>query len=156
MSPRRTFGPNTAMLMLAALGSLATEEEPPPAPESQCLGCVYKRMPADGGHCYMFREEPRGACAQRNVEQAKEEPKPEPVHLCDWSSQPDLHIACGEPWAVPAWKTATTDPHTSTEGVYRTDDGRLYAFERDMATCEACKAAPPYVSPEPEQAGGAS
>lgn len=69
MIPRRTFGPNAALLMLAALGSLATEEESPPAPESQCLGCVYKRMPTDGGHCYMFREEPRGACAQRKVEQ---------------------------------------------------------------------------------------
>lgn len=79
----------------------------------------------------------------------------ETVHLCDWSGQPDLHIACGEPWAVPAWETESTSSRTSTEGVYRTDDGRLYTFERAKATCETCKAAPPYVSPEPEQYGGA-
>lgn len=80
-------------------------------------------------------------------------PAPEAVHRCDWASQPDLHIACGKPWAVPAWKTATTDPHTPTEGVYRTDDGRLYTFDAHKVTCETCKAAPPYVSPEPEQTG---
>lgn len=69
MIPRRPVGPNAALLMLAALGSLATEEREP-APEGQCVGCVYKRMPAGDGHCYMFREEPKFACGQRKVEQA--------------------------------------------------------------------------------------
>ena len=69
MIPRRPIAANPALLMLAALGSLGKEEEPKPkpAPESQCDGCVYKRMPSDGGHCYMFAEEPK-PCGQRKPE----------------------------------------------------------------------------------------
>ena len=56
MIPRRSRAVNRAILMLAVLGSPVTEERES-APEGQCDGCMYKRMPSDGGHCYMFREE---------------------------------------------------------------------------------------------------
>jgi hypothetical protein len=31
---------------------------------NDCKGCLYKHLPNDGGHCYMFREEPKPLCAQ--------------------------------------------------------------------------------------------
>lgn len=65
----------------------------------------------------------------------------ETVHFCNWSGQPDLHIACGEPWTTPRWEGAAT----AIEGVYWSDDGRLYSFERGKTTCATCKVAPPYV-----------
>ena len=33
---------------------------------NNCSTCDYKRHP-DGGHCYMFREEPEGVCMQHTM-----------------------------------------------------------------------------------------
>ena len=33
---------------------------------NNCSTCDHKRHP-DGGHCYMFREEPRGVCMQHTM-----------------------------------------------------------------------------------------
>ena len=57
------------------------------------------------------------------------------VHYCAWSSQPDIQIFCDGSWAQPAW----THPETETPEVYRTDDDRLYTFEKDPVTCPACR-----------------
>lgn len=65
------------------------------------------------------------------------------VHLCDWSGQPDIHIACSETWTMPRWFGANTD----LKDVYRSEDDRLYAFDREKVTCKKCKDAPPYVAP---------
>lgn len=59
---------NPLFLMFAALESLSETEQREPAPEGQCDDCIYKRLPNDGGHCYMFREQPTFACGQRKVE----------------------------------------------------------------------------------------
>lgn len=61
--------------------------------------------------------------------------KIEQVHLVEYASQPDLLILCDQTWTTPAWG----DPMTSAPSVYRADDGRLYAFDRALVTCDRCK-----------------
>lgn len=56
------------------------------------------------------------------------------VHLCLWSSQPDLYIACDLSWTTPAWKQPELP-----EGVHLANDRRLYTFEEEKTTCQACR-----------------
>ncbi len=58
------------------------------------------------------------------------------VHVCLWSGQPDLLIACDHSWATPKWDEAKT----AAPDVFLTDDGRLYTFEEALTTCPACLA----------------
>lgn len=56
---------------------------------------------------------------------------PRKVHWCNWSSQPDIGIACGR-WTRPAWhQQSKAEP-------YLDDDGALYAFDDMLVTCSAC------------------
>lgn len=58
-----------------------------------------------------------------------------PVHVCLWSGQPDLLIACDHSWTTPKWGDATT----GIEDVFWTDDGRLYTFdEENLTNCAKC------------------
>ncbi len=60
------------------------------------------------------------------------------VHLCDWSSQPDIHIVCDDSWTTPAWD----EPRVRLPAdVYVSDDRRLYTFEERLVTCPACNKA---------------
>lgn len=61
--------------------------------------------------------------------------EPEVVHYCDWSGQPDIHIACDNRSTTPAWGQPLGSP-----GPYRDADGKLYAFDADAVTCLACRA----------------
>jgi hypothetical protein len=62
------------------------------------------------------------------------------IHLCDYASQPSIQISCDQTWTTPKW--GPSGGKTSTEGVYETDDDRLYTFERSKATCPLCIAEP--------------
>jgi hypothetical protein len=57
----------------------------------------------------------------------------EPVHLSDWAQQPDIRIACDQSYTTPKWNQSVDGT-----GVYLTEDGRRYAFEREHATCPGC------------------
>lgn len=58
------------------------------------------------------------------------------THYSDWAQQPDVRLACGQ-MTTPAWSPTRADLPT---GVYETDEGDLYTFERtDLVTCESCK-----------------
>jgi hypothetical protein len=61
---------------------------------------------------------------------------PQEVHLCCYSSQPNIQIACDLSFTTPAWNGGTEDGED--ESVYRSDDGRLYTFDHDRTTCKAC------------------
>lgn len=59
------------------------------------------------------------------------------VHICIWSSQPDIWIACGR-WTTPAWwKPRPKLPRD----IYWDDDRKKYTFEKELGNCEACKKA---------------
>jgi hypothetical protein len=58
------------------------------------------------------------------------------VHLSDYASQPDVRILCDGSWTTPAW--GPTSGMTETEGVYESDDNRLYTFDKDKTTCPKC------------------
>ena len=60
---------------------------------------------------------------------------PEPVHLCDWGSQPTIRIACDQSCDRAGWTQRGDLP----EGVYNRDDGCLYTFTDELVTCEACR-----------------
>lgn len=57
-----------------------------------------------------------------------------PIHICLWSSQPDILIACDHSWTTPKWG----DSSTGIEDVYFTDDGRMYTFDDPKTTCTKC------------------
>lgn len=57
------------------------------------------------------------------------------VHLCDWSSQPDIRIACDQSWTTPRIEHFDT----TGEKVFRAVGGRLYTFENEFVTCPKCK-----------------
>lgn len=59
------------------------------------------------------------------------------IHLCDYASQPSIQILCDQSWTTPNWGPG--GGKTSTEGVYESDDGRLYTFNPELMTCPACK-----------------
>ena len=63
-------------------------------------------------------------------------------HHCDWSGQPDIHIRCTKVWTTTMWAGAETD----VEGVYRSDDCGLYAFDPALVTCPMCPTVEPYVN----------
>lgn len=71
-----------------------------------------------------------------------------PVHVCLWSSQPDILIACDHSWTTPKW----ADASTKTEEVYWTADARLYTFDENRTTCDACLAT--LADPEKRQKAG--
>lgn len=54
------------------------------------------------------------------------------VHYVDWSSQADILFACGGDATQVAWGEKGEQP------VRTADDGRLYAWELEHATCVAC------------------
>jgi hypothetical protein len=58
------------------------------------------------------------------------------IHLCNYASQPSIQIACDGSWTEPAWdeRSGLTD----IEGVYRSDDNRLYTFVEEKTTCPHC------------------
>lgn len=55
------------------------------------------------------------------------------IHLCDWSSQPDIRIKCSQAMSTPAWKDTNVAP-----GVFRADNGAVYTFESGKVTCPEC------------------
>lgn len=62
------------------------------------------------------------------------------VHWSDWSSQPEVRIACTKKYHLP-WRVRKDLP----EGVYEIpnrdgDDSILYAFEPRLVTCQECMA----------------
>lgn len=59
------------LALFAALASLSTERVPEPESEAapnDCKSCRFMHLPHDGGHCYMFRKEPK-PCAQYEADQ---------------------------------------------------------------------------------------
>ena len=62
------------------------------------------------------------------------------VHLCNYSSQPDIQIWCDDSWSEPAWNA--TSGLTDNPKVYESDDGRLYTFDLGETTCAKCLAKP--------------
>lgn len=52
-------------ILIAALMSANTE-----VPKHDCAKCYYKDINPenDGGHCYMFKEEPKPNCGQYRIE----------------------------------------------------------------------------------------
>ncbi len=69
----------------------------------------------------------------------------EPVHLSDWSQQPDVRIACTQQYGTPAWKGTPADRPNLPKGVYSLDidggprEGVLYTFDTAKVTCQRCK-----------------
>lgn len=89
---------------------------------------------ADGYICFVCRF--LGAKRERTAmpPRAASVAAAQPVHHCLWSSQPDLLIACDHSWTTPKWGNA----QIGVEGVYSTDDGRLYSFDESLTTCTEC------------------
>ena len=65
-----------------------------------------------------------------------------PIHLCDWSQQPDIHIYCDDSWTTPHWKQEGEDfpEEGDPVGCYLTSDEplRKYAFDFEKVNCPAC------------------
>lgn len=54
------------------------------------------------------------------------------VHWCDWSGQPDIHIACDGTWTTPDMlDIAAFEP-------FHARSGHRYAFEVARVTCPKC------------------
>lgn len=60
--------------------------------------------------------------------------KADVIHVCLWSSQPDILIACDHSWTTPKWG----DAKTGTDDVFWTDDGRRYTFDENLTNCAKC------------------
>lgn len=58
------------------------------------------------------------------------------VHLCDWSGHNSLHIKCDDSWTTAPWDEVRAK---LPEGVYASDDRRLYTFDSAKVTCPGCK-----------------
>lgn len=93
--------------------------EPDPIPEL-CVGCVNEAL-------------------QRGVDPDPEQLRmariEQDVHLCLWSSQPDILIACDHSWTTPKWGPKQPLP----DNIYYADDGRMYTFDEELTTCKACQ-----------------
>jgi hypothetical protein len=63
---------------------------------------------------------------------------PLPIHMVDWSSQPDLLFRCDGLWDTPSWKQPPLP-----EQVHLADGGRLYTFYEARITCPDCLKSPP-------------
>jgi len=62
------------------------------------------------------------------------------IHLCNWSQQPDVQIACDGSWTTPAIRFQKAEQAaTGIKDVHKADDGRLYTFDRRNVTCPKCK-----------------
>jgi hypothetical protein len=57
------------------------------------------------------------------------------IHLCDYASQPDIHLVCTNTWTIPKW---CPDPNAPDTGVYESDEGLLYTFEKSLVSCPEC------------------
>jgi hypothetical protein len=66
-----------------------------------------------------------------------------PVHMVDYSSQPDLRVRCDGSWTTPKFP----QPEGLSGGVYGTADDRLYTFSEEKVTCELCIATGPNGTP---------
>lgn len=69
----------------------------------------------------------------------------EAVHWSDWAGQPQIRVACDQSYGTPEW--SERGGMTDTPNVYRRDDQKLYAFERDPVTCDACRSLMPAEKP---------
>jgi len=58
------------------------------------------------------------------------------VHWCDYSSQPEIRIACTQEWTTPTW---SPNHESLPEHVHEEDNGRLYTFEETLVSCPVCK-----------------
>jgi len=54
------------------------------------------------------------------------------VHYSDWSSQPEVRIACTQTSSIPAWA------QPRRVDVYLLEDGRYYTFNKHVVDCAAC------------------
>lgn len=54
------------------------------------------------------------------------------IHYCDWASQPTIHIACSGA-TEPSWTEKGPCSH-----IHVSDDGHLYTFIKEIATCMQC------------------
>jgi hypothetical protein len=76
------------------------------------------------------------AKVERIWAEGAEHPADPAVHVCLWSSQPDILIACDHSWTTPKWD----DAGTAEPDVFLTDDGRRCTFDESLTTCVACLA----------------
>jgi hypothetical protein len=58
-----------------------------------------------------------------------------PIHICLWSSQPDILIECDKSWTTPSW---AKHQDILPENIYYSSDDRLYSFDEELVTCEKC------------------
>jgi hypothetical protein len=59
------------------------------------------------------------------------------IHLSNYSDNRSIQIYCDGSYTEPKWgpKSGLTD----VEGVYESDDERLYTFDRSKVTCPKCQ-----------------
>ena len=64
------------------------------------------------------------------------------VHAISSASQPEIQFACDGTYSEPKWGTSPdlAGYLTSAPWVYQAENGRLYSFESELVTCEACLA----------------
>lgn len=60
------------------------------------------------------------------------------VHLCCYSSHNSIQIDCDQSWTTAKWGSEE-ETATGIEGVYLSDDDRLYTFSQSKVTCAKCK-----------------
>jgi hypothetical protein len=72
-----------------------------------------------------------------------------PIHLCDWASQPDIHILCSGKWTTPKWGAKA--PVESFDGVYEDEQQDLYTFDDEKVTCPTCALGRPKEPPSPDE-----
>ena len=60
------------------------------------------------------------------------------VHSCCYSSHNSLQIACDQSWTTAKWGPPGCE-QSGIEGVFVSDDDRLYTFRSELVTCIGCK-----------------
>jgi hypothetical protein len=59
------------------------------------------------------------------------------VHWSDWADQPSVRIACDQSYDTPAFEQILDSGH----GIHEREDGKLYTFQSELATCPGCREA---------------
>ena len=57
------------------------------------------------------------------------------IHLCNWSQQPDIKIACSGKYTQPSRSNNTYN----ISGIYEDLEGELYTFDKELVSCEECE-----------------
>ena len=56
------------LAMLSAMAGLGQTEDEAGVSVEQCNDCAWRKTSSGGGHCFMFRDAPRGLCGQREAD----------------------------------------------------------------------------------------